>query len=126
MANPRKGEIELSIGGKNYTYLLGTYGLAKLEQRIGKPWPLLFKQAAEGGWGFDAALAVFHAGLLLHHEPMTEKEASMLLDELTVVVFMEKFAAAIKLQFPDPGPDADPTRPATQQANGGIASFAIG
>jgi hypothetical protein len=101
MSNPQKGEIDFQIGGKTYTYLLGTYGLAKLEQRQGKPWPAILKQAVEDGWGADMALAMFHCGLLLYHEPITEKEASRLLDELTVEAFTKKFVEAIKLQFPN-------------------------
>jgi hypothetical protein len=127
MVNPRNGEIEFQIGGKAYTYLLGTYGLARLEQRMGKAWPEVIRQVAEGRAGVDFALAAFHAGLLLHHEPMTEREASVLLDELTVSVFAEKFAEAIKVQFPDQDATANPmTAAAPKAANGSMSSSATG
>lgn len=106
MSNPQK--IDFWIGGKHYTYLLGTYGLAKLEQRQGKPWPTVMQQAFDAGFGADIVLALFHCGLLLHHEPITEREASILLDELTVPVFSEKFAEAWQRQF---GGQDDRARP---------------
>ena len=99
MANPKNGEIEFEIGGKVYSFLLGTYGLARLEQRRGKPWPAILKEAINDGWGVDLALACFHCGLLLHHEPMTEKEASLLLDELGMDTFTRKFVEGMQAQF---------------------------
>jgi hypothetical protein len=130
MANPQKGEIEFEIGGKVYTYLLGTYGLAKLEQRMGKPWPVILKQAVNDGWGVDMALACWHCGLLLHHEPMTEKQASLLLDELTVTAFTTRFVEAVQLQFPGQQGGAADVRPpleAATKSNGiGTQSSAIG
>jgi len=118
MANPQKGEIEFQIAGKSWTYLLGTYGLAKLEQRMGKPWPSILKDAVDSGWGVDMALACFHCGLLLHHEPISEREASLLLDELTVEAFTKKFVEAVQLQFPQ-AEAANPTPPAIAKTNGG-------
>lgn len=128
MANPQKGEIEIEIGGKTYTFLLGTYGLAKLEERCGgKPWPSIFADAAKDGWGWRIMLACFHCGLLLHHEPMTEREASILLDELTVPEFMKRLGETWKMQFGDSGDQpARPTIAATSNNGSGMPSSAIG
>lgn len=117
MANPQKGEIEFELGGKAYTYLLGTYGLAKLEERCGKPWPAIFGEATKDGWGWRIALACFHCGLLLHHESMTEREASVLLDELTVPEFMKRLGEVWKLQFGVGGDE--PVRPMIAAASNG-------
>ena len=128
MSNPQKGEIDFEIGGKTYTYLLGTYGLAKLEQRQGKPWPTILKEAVNEGWGVDMALACFHCGLLLHHDEINEKQASVLLDELTVEVFTKKFVEAVQMQFPSAESTAHPTIAAANKNGNGIGtpSSAIG
>ena len=128
MANPQKGETEFEIGGKRYTYFLGTYGLAKLEERCGnKPWPQIFSEASRDGWGWRTMLACFHCGLLLHHEQITEREASILLDELTVPEFMKRLVEIWKMQF---GGSEDATaRPMTAAATingGGTPSSAFG
>jgi hypothetical protein len=127
MANPQKGEVEFEIGGKTYTYFLGTYGLAKLEQNCGgKPWPAIFQEATANGWGFHILLTCFRCGLLLHHEPMTEKEASILLDQMTAPVFMARLADIWKMQFGDSGgSDSRPTNAATINGSG-ISSPAVG
>jgi hypothetical protein len=119
MANPQNGEIEFQIGGKSYTYLLGTYGLAKLEQRMGKSWPAIMRDVQKDGPSAELTLAIFHCGLLLHHEPMSEKQASILLDELRMAVFWERFGEASKRAFGEQS-SADPTPPAiaTRSVNG--------
>lgn len=100
MGNPQKGEIDFEIGGKVWTYVLGTYALRVLERRRGKPWPLILQEAVNN-WSVDLCLDCWQAGLLMYHEPITEKEASRLLDEITVERFTREFVAAISLQFPD-------------------------
>ena len=88
-ANPQKGEIEFTIGGKTYVFLLGTLGLARLEQSCGgRPWPKIFADANRDGWGWHMMLTCFHCGLALHHPEISERDASILLDELTVPEFM--------------------------------------
>lgn len=118
-------EIPIDIGGKRYRYVLGTYGLKAIEMSLGKPWPRIIESAVNDGFGMAVALSLFHAGLLLNHE-MTEKQASLLLDELGIDKFAEIFAAAVKRAMPE----ADPTQPPTIDAaavNGtGTRSSAIG
>lgn len=126
MANPQKGEIEFELGGKTYTYLLGTYGLARLEERCGgKPWPAIFAEAAKDGWGWRIALATFHCGLLLYHEPISEREASILLDELTVPEFMKRLGDVWKTQFGDGDEAVRPTIAAASNGSG-MPSSAVG
>ena len=74
-------------------------------------------------------LSIFHCGLLLHHEPISEKEASRLLDELTLGKFMERFGEVLKAQFPGQGEEtaARPMVAAVKANNGiGMQSSAIG
>jgi hypothetical protein len=128
MANPQKGEIELAIGDKTFTYLLGNYGLAKLEQRFGKPWPAIMRDVEKNWPSAEHTLALFHCGLLLHHEPMTEKQASILLDEFGMPAFLKQFSDAFPRAFGTAAEDKpDPTPPPTKSGNGiGIPSSANG
>lgn len=122
MANPQRGELEFQIGGKAFTFFFGTYALAKLEQRMGKGFAAIAAEVqANGAPSVELTLAIFHAGLLFHHEPITEKEASLLLDELRMPVFWEHFSKAKTGVFADADDDsARPTTPAVaaKAANG--------
>lgn len=119
-------EIEFEIGGRKYLFLLGTYALAKLEERRGQPWQKIIESLDPRSIGLW--LAVWHCGLLVHHEPISEREASQLLDDLTLGKFVERFAEVLKVQFP--ASDGDAARPpaaAVKANNGiGIGSSAIG
>lgn len=80
MANPIKGEVPLEINGRAYTFVLGTYGLAALERRVGMPWIRIFERGGKGEWGIADVLAVVHAGLLKHHRTLTEEQVADLID----------------------------------------------
>lgn len=105
MAGPRFDEVPIEIGGKRYRYFLGTYGLKALERSVGQPWPKIIEGAINDGWGFSVALSLFHAGLIFHHETMTERQASLLLDELGIDRFAEVFGEAMKGIAPEEGRD---------------------
>jgi hypothetical protein len=79
MANPIKGEVAFSCGRQNFKAVLGTYGLAALERRMGRPVHLLFKKGEAPG--IDLILATFHASLLRHHE-LSEPEVADMVDDL--------------------------------------------
>lgn len=115
MANPH--EINFEIGGKRYTWLMGTYGLAKVEERLGKTWPKVMAELDPQSMHYW--LAMFHCGLLLHHD-INEREASVLLDELTLGTFIEIFSGAFAKQFPAPseGAGVRPTQAAAMSGNG--------
>lgn len=126
--NPQ--EIDFQIGGKTYTYMLGSYALSKLEERMGgdKPWPVILQEGMSG-WSIKLWLACFHCGLLLHHEPISEKEASVLLDQLTVSEFARRFAEVLKKQFPEAAAEDSGRPPVAAAASGngiGIPSSATG
>ena len=121
MANPVKGEVPLEVGGKSYTFVLGTYALAALERRMKMPWPKLFKKAADGEWGINEILATVHAGLLRHHRDLTEEHVADLIDQVGIERINDMLGEAIKLMQPEgAGSNAgtaeatlpeDPTRP---------------
>jgi|SoiMethySBSTD1v2_1073268.scaffolds.fasta_scaffold00924_40 hypothetical protein len=111
----RFDEVPIEIDGRRYRYYLGTYGLRALERSVGKPWPRVIAEAMETGWGYDIALTLFHSGLIFHHEDITERQASLLLDKMSVERFAEIFAEAMKgLQAPDDG--GEPRNPPTPAA----------
>jgi hypothetical protein len=101
MANPVKGEVPLEVGGKRYTFVLGTYALAALERRMKMPWPKLFKKAADGEWGINEILATVHAGLLRHQRDMTEEQVADLIDQVGIERINEVLGEAIKLMQPE-------------------------
>ena len=126
-ANPQKGEIEFLIGGKTYTFLLGTFGLARLEQACGgKPWPKIFAEANAEGWGWHMMLTCFHCGLLLHHPELNERDASILLDELTVPEFMKRLGDVWSIQFGAGDETARPPKAAPAISGNGTMSSATG
>ncbi len=112
MAAALLGEVPIEIGGKRYRFVLGTYGLKQLEQSLHKPWTKILSNAVNDGFGISVALALFHSGLLFHHEGMTEREASVLLDELGIERFAEIFGEAVRAALPP-----DPPQP-TAVTNG--------
>ena len=111
-ANPQKGEIGLEVGGKRYTWFMGTLALAKIEERLGESWPKVMANLDPQSMRYW--LAAFHCGLLLHHD-ISEREASVLLDELTLGKFIEIFNAAFAKQFPQP---SEAGRPIAAVTNG--------
>lgn len=126
-ANPQKGEIEFVIGGKTYTFLLGTFGLARLERACGgKPWPKIFADANGEGWGVHMMLACFHAGLMLHHPELSERDASILLDELGMAEFMKRLGDTWTLQFGVADETARPMKAAPAISGNGTMSSVAG
>jgi Phage tail tube protein, GTA-gp10 len=118
MANPGIGEVAIEIGDQRFRYVLGFYGLAALERRLQMPWPQIIRRAVDGSWGANEILAMFHAGLLQHHEQITEKQAAALLDQCGIEYIVGKIAEGIRLTLPSDG--GLPTKP-----NGGVGTAPI-
>jgi Phage tail tube protein, GTA-gp10 len=128
MSNPIKGEVPFEVGGKRYTFVLGTYALAALERRMKMPWPRIFKRATDGEWGIDDVLAVVHCGLLRHHRQLTEEQTADLIDQAGLERVNEMIAEAVKLMQPESsqGDEAIPENP-TNPGNGrGMTSYPTG
>lgn len=99
MANPIKGEVSFEAGGKHYKFVLGTYALAALQRRTGVSTAKFFARKQDD-WGMDDILAIFHSGLLKHHE-MSEREASDLIDELGQDEVGKLIVEAVQVAFPE-------------------------
>jgi hypothetical protein len=99
MTNPIKGEVAFEAGGKQFTFVLGTYAQAALQRRTGVPTFKFFRRKLED-WGADDFLALFHAGLLKHHRGITEEEAADLMDDLGNAKVQAIFSEAMALAFP--------------------------
>jgi hypothetical protein len=100
MANPVKGEVPIDIEGKRYTLVLNTFALAAVEQRLGMQWTSVFKKAADGEFGIQQILALFHAALMKHHRRITEEEAANLIDEAGLPSINEALGQAVRLMQP--------------------------
>lgn len=100
MANPIKGEVSFDADGKHYKFVLGTYALAALQRRTGVSTFKFFGRKPDE-WGMDDILAVFHAGLLRHHE-LSEVEAADLVDTLGQEAVGKLIGEAVGLAFPPP------------------------
>jgi hypothetical protein len=93
-----KGEVAFEVSGATFKFVLGTYALAALQRRSGVSTMKFFNRAGTD-WGIDDVLAVFHAGLIRHHE-LSEKQAADLIDELGQTKVGEIIAEAVRLAFP--------------------------
>ena len=128
MANPIKGEVPLDVGGKHYTFVLGTYALAALERKMGMPWPRIIKRAVDNEWGVNDVLIVAQCALLKHHRNMTEEQVGELIDEVGIGQINTVIGEALKLMQPEAiqGDAAIPENP-TRPGNGhGMNSSPIG
>jgi Phage tail tube protein, GTA-gp10 len=122
MANPVKGEVPIDIEGKRYTLVLNTFALAAVEQRLGMQWTSVFKKAADGEFGIQQILALFHAALMKHHRRITEEEAANLIDEAGLPSINEALGQAVRLM--QPFQNAGGEEPANPpKINGGVGTI---
>lgn len=106
MANPQKGEVDLTLGGQTYTLRLGAGALIALQESLrehdGTVTPLeqIFAQAIGGR--VLAIRAVLWAGLQRHHPTMTLAGVEDILDaasEAEVATLLRGLAGSTS---PDP------------------------
>src|SRR5262245_50329062 len=124
MANPIKGELNIEISGKQYTFVIGTLALAAAEHRLGKSWLRILNAAGEGEWGVQQILALFHAGLMKHQRRISEEEAADLIDTIGFQQAQKIIIDAVTLmQVPNSGGEVS-DRPTNGAA--GMSSLPIG
>lgn len=126
MANPVIGEVPLEIGGRRFRFVLGFYGLAALERRKELPWPKIFAKALDGSWGYDDILAIFHAGLMRHHEGISERDAADLLDQCGIEYITQKIGEGVQRSLPQDDGGSEPANPTKPNGGIGIGSIPIG
>lgn len=106
MANPEKGEYELTVNGTTYTLVLKTAGLIALQNRFSTPEKLaslddLFQAAREGS--IEHRVAFMWAALRKYHPDVTFEQTMDLIDDSDeAATFMAAFAAVLRTATPDP------------------------
>lgn len=84
-ANPERGEVDLTIGGKSYVLAMGFNGLIALQNLFAvdgvKPTVDAILQRMTRG-DFEAFRGVFWALFLRHHKDVTIERAGELMDEI--------------------------------------------
>jgi hypothetical protein len=117
--------IGLDIGDKRYQWVLGTYGYKALERSLGMSLNEVLAAASEK-MTMGMTLALFHAGLALHHPDLTEREASKLLDEYGIGAFLEKMSSALVDQMPEGSQQANPPQAAASGNGTGTPPYVAG
>ncbi len=85
MANPHRGEVELRVGEKLYTFRFSLSALASLEEMTGTSVELVFQRFLEPGTPkLRPMLQIVRAALLDRHPEVTEEEAGELILEAGV------------------------------------------
>jgi hypothetical protein len=108
-SNPRKGEVEFTLGEKSYTLLFSINALCVLEERMGGGSFVELANAMRDPdkVGLSTLRTLFWSGLYERHEELTEKEAGQLMHDLGLVEASNLVMKAFTLSFPEvkaPGP----------------------
>lgn len=114
MANQHKGEAEVEIGGKTYTFCFTVNALCEAEAQSRLPIHLVGEQLQRGY--LSAMRLLIWAGLRHHHGEMTMDEAGDLASSMIKELGAEKagqvIASAFAAAFPEPEPNGDPAKKA--------------
>jgi hypothetical protein len=108
MANPRKGEVALPVGGRDFTLRLSVNALAEVEG-------LLDKGVNEIIQSLDRVTtlrALLWAGLRQHHPDVSLFDAGDLIGEAGADIVGEKIGEALKAAFPEPKGNTNPPQAA--------------
>lgn len=110
MANPIKGEVDLTIDGKTYTIKLGRNALASVEGLLGKGFPEI-AQALSSDPQIAVMRAILWAGLQRHHPDIDLFGAGDLMDEAGDDLITEKIGEALRITFPESKGESHPQKP---------------
>jgi len=100
MANPHKGEVEFSAGGKTYKAVLNTNAMAALEKELGQRVHSLENS-------LTTTRAVLWASLRKHHADVTLEATGDLMDELGFFKAGDLVRDIFTLAFPVADPLSD-------------------
>ena len=101
MANAERGEVSFEASGKTWTMKIGTEAMCSIEGLTGKGIAEVGKLLGNEMTATITMLrAVFCGALQEHHEGISPKECSKLMDEVGVDVIGQKIGEAFQAAFP--------------------------
>lgn len=101
MANLERGEVSFEASGKTWTMKVGTEAMCQIESLTGKGIAEVGQLlGSEKTSTITLLRAVFCGSLQEHHEGITPKECSKLMDEVGVAVIGQKIGEAFQAAFP--------------------------
>jgi hypothetical protein len=101
MANAERGEVSFEASGKSWTMKIGTEAMCQIEDLTGKGIAEVGQLLGnEKTASITLLRAVFCGSLQEHHEGITPKECSKLMDEVGVDVIGQKIGEAFSVAFP--------------------------
>lgn len=120
MANPHRGEVEISAAGKVYNLRFSANALCDLEEALGMG---VSEIAASMGSGMrvSVARAVFWCALRDNHPEVDERAAGHVMSDLGIVKAIEAVSKAFGLAFPNEE-SGDPRPPRPGNLANGIGS----
>lgn len=108
MANPHRGHVDLTAGGVVYRLVFNNNAICELENLMDKPAQAIFEGLGNPG---EIRIGVIRnllwAGLREHHEELTLKDVSRVIDECGLAEAFEVVQEAIMLAFPPADEPAD-------------------
>lgn len=101
MANPQRGGVSFEASGKTWTMKIGTNAMCEIEEATGKAIAEVGRLLGnEQTASMKLLRAVFWGSLQDHHEGISLKECSDMMDEVGVDVIGQKIGEAFQAAFP--------------------------
>lgn len=101
MANPHKGEVSFQAGDETFTLRFSANALAELEDALDKSvMEIADLMQSEKGLRIKTLRTIFWAGLLDHHEGVTEKRAGDIISDIGMGEAAEIIGRAFAAAFP--------------------------
>lgn len=101
MANQQRGEVSFEASGKTWTMRVGTEAMCQIEDLTGKSIVEIGKLLSDEKTATVTLLrTVFCGALQEHHEGITLRECSKLMDDVGVDVIGQKIGKAFAAAFP--------------------------
>ncbi|MDB5540524.1 MAG: hypothetical protein JWQ89_2251 [Devosia sp.] len=110
MANPIRGEVDITVGGKTYTIKLGRNALASVEGLLGRGFPEI-AQSLTSDPQIVVMRAILWAGLQRYHPELDLMQVGDLMDEAGDDLIGEKIGEALRITFPQADTTARPQKP---------------
>jgi hypothetical protein len=102
MVNKYNGEISLIAGDQEYVLKFGTYALIELEEYLGRSFSDLLEELNNPKtFMVKTAVAMIWAALQDHHQGISIKEVSGIVDLVGIQNTITRLSEALKLAFPE-------------------------